>query len=120
MVYSGIELERKIPFHDVLIHATVITKKGQRMSKSLDTGIDPSDLIENYGSDATRFGLAWQISESQDMRFGEEDTLAGKKFCNKIWNASRFVLGQLDKKRNLIFLANQDQLVKKIKKFLNH
>ena len=118
MVYSGIELEKKIPFHDVLIHATVITKKGQRMSKSLDTGIDPSDLIENYGSDATRFGLAWQISESQDMRFGEEDTLAGKKFCNKIWNASRFVLGQLDKKRKFDISRKPRPISKEDKKIL--
>jgi len=92
MVYSGLALVKKPPFKDVLIHATVVTKGGQRMSKSLGTGIDPMELIEKYGADATRFGLAWQISDAQDMRFGEEDILAGKKFCNKIWNASRFVL----------------------------
>jgi len=95
MVYSGLGLAKKNPFGDVLIHATVITKDGRRMSKSLGTGIDPLTLVDSFGADATRFGLAWQVSESQDMRFGETDTLAGKKFCNKIWNASRFVLGQL-------------------------
>jgi valyl-tRNA synthetase len=92
MVYSGAALVKKLPFRDVLIHATVITQGGQRMSKSLGTGVDPIELIEKYGADATRFGLAWQISDAQDMRFGEADILAGKKFCNKIWNASRFVL----------------------------
>jgi len=92
MVYSGAALTKKLPFKDVIIHATVITKEGQRMSKSLGTGIDPLKLVEKYGADATRFGLAWQISETQDMRFGEDDILAGKKFCNKIWNATRFVL----------------------------
>ena len=92
MVYSGAALTKKLPFKDVIIHATVITKEGRRMSKSLGTGIDPLELVEKYGADATRFGLAWQISEAQDMRFGENDILAGKKFCNKIWNASRFVL----------------------------
>ncbi|MFH1990562.1 MAG: valine--tRNA ligase [Patescibacteria group bacterium] len=97
MVYSGLALVKKLPFKNVLIHATVITKGGQRMSKSLGTGIDPMELIEKYGADATRFGLAWQISDAQDMRFGEEDILAGKKFCNKIWNASRFVLLQTEK-----------------------
>ncbi|MFH0792262.1 MAG: class I tRNA ligase family protein, partial [bacterium] len=97
MVYSGLALVKKPPFKNVLIHATVITKDGQRMSKSLGTGIDPMELIEKYGADATRFGLAWQISDAQDMRFGEEDILAGKKFCNKIWNASRFVLLQTEK-----------------------
>ena len=98
MVYSGLALIKKPPFKDVLIHATVITKGGQRMSKSLGTGVDPMELIEKYGADATRFGLAWQISDAQDTRFGEEDILAGKKFCNKIWNASRFVLQNVNAK----------------------
>ncbi|MDP2946098.1 MAG: valine--tRNA ligase, partial [bacterium] len=98
MVYSGAALTKKLPFKDVIIHATVITKEGQRMSKSLGTGIDPLELVEKYGADATRFGLAWQISETQDMRFGENDILAGKKFCNKIWNASRFVLQNVNLK----------------------
>ena len=95
MVFSGLELDGEIPFSDVIIHATVITKEGKRMSKSLGTGVDPMDLIEKYGADATRFGLVWQASESQDMRFGEGDILAGKKFCNKIWNAARFVLQEI-------------------------
>jgi valyl-tRNA synthetase len=96
MVFSGVSLVKKIPFTDVLIHATVITKDGQRMSKSLGTGIDPIAMVEKYGSDATRFGLAWQASELQDMRFGESDILAGKKFCNKVWNAARFILLMTD------------------------
>ena len=103
MVYSGAALTRKLPFKDVIIHATVITKEGQRMSKSLGTGIDPLELVEKYGADATRFGLAWQISETQDMRFGENDILAGKKFCNKIWNASRFVLLQIGNNKSPAF-----------------
>lgn len=96
MVYSGLDLVDDIPFRNVIIHATVITKDGKRMSKSLGTGINPLELVEKYGADATRFGLAWQVSESQDMRFGEGDILAGKKFCNKLWNASRFTLSQLE------------------------
>jgi len=98
MVYSGLALVKKPPFKNVLIHATVVTKGGQRMSKSLGTGIDPMELIEKYGADATRFGLAWQVSDAQDTRFGEEDILAGKKFCNKIWNASRFVIQNVNVK----------------------
>jgi len=94
MVFSGMELTKKIPFEHVIIHATIATKEGQRMSKSLGTGIDPIDMIEKYGADATRFGLAWQAGESQDMRFGEGDILAGKKFCNKLWNASRFIMAE--------------------------
>ena len=82
----------KIPFKNVIIYATVLTKDGKRMSKSLGTGIDPLELIEKYGADALRLGLAWQISELQDLRFDESNIVAGKKFCTKIWNAARFIL----------------------------
>ncbi len=126
MVYSGAALAKKLPFKDVIIHATVITKEGQRMSKSLGTGIDPLELVEKYGADATRFGLAWQISETQDLRFGEDDILAGKKFCNKIWNASRFVLIQTEKseirnsefEKNLKFKIENSKLTTADKKIL--
>ena len=66
------------------------------MSKSLGTGIDPIELIEKYGADATRFGLIYQAMGGQDIRFNEDILVTGKKFCNKIWNASRFVLMQLE------------------------
>ncbi len=92
MVFSSYEFLNIRPFKDVYIHATVLTREGKRMSKSLGTGIDPLELIEKYGSDATRFGLIWQAMGGQDIRFAEEHFLAGKKFCNKMWNASRFVL----------------------------
>jgi len=95
MIFSGIEFMGKIPFPKVYIHPTVLTKSGQRMSKSLGTGIDPIEMIEKYGADATRFGLSWQLTGLQDIRFGEEDIIMGKKFCNKIWNATRFVLSQI-------------------------
>jgi valyl-tRNA synthetase len=62
------------------------------MSKSLGTGIDPLGLIEKYGADATRFGMIYQNLGNQDIRFNEDAMLTGKKFCNKIWNAARFVL----------------------------
>jgi len=93
MIFSGMEFMKKIPFRDVYIHATVLTKEGKRMSKSLGTGIDPLGLIEKYGADATRFGIIWQETGAQDIHFGEEAIIAGKKFCNKFWNAARFVLG---------------------------
>lgn len=92
MIFSGIEFMKKIPFSKVYIHPTVLTKEGRRMSKSLGIGVDPIDLIEKYGADATRFGIAWQITGIQDIRFGEENLQMGKKFCNKIWNATRFIL----------------------------
>ena len=97
MVFSSMEFNKKIPFEDVIIHPTVLTKEGKRMSKSLGTGIDPIDLIEKYGADALRFGLSWELTGLQDIRFSENNIIAGKKFCNKLWNASRFVLQQIGK-----------------------
>ena len=94
MIFSGKEFMQKEPFKDVYIHATVLTREGKRMSKSLGTGIDPVNLIEKYGADATRFGISWQIMGGQDIRFVEDNIIMGRKFCNKLWNASRFVLLQ--------------------------
>jgi valyl-tRNA synthetase len=95
MIFSGMEFTARVPFHTVYIHPTVLTKDGERMSKSLGTGIDPINLIEKYGADATRFGISWQLMGGQDIRFVEDNIVMGKKFCNKLWNASRFVLMQL-------------------------
>jgi valyl-tRNA synthetase len=94
MAFSGLELTGKTPFKDVIIHATILTSQGKRMSKSLGTGLDPMDFIEKYGSDAARFALIWQSMGSQDIHWSEEALVAGRKFLNKIWNASRFVLAQ--------------------------
>ncbi len=94
MIFSGEEFMKKIPFKTVLIHPTVLTREGKRMSKSLGTGIDPMVLIEKYGADATRFGIAYQITGGQDLKFIEDNIVMGRKFCNKLWNASRFVLMQ--------------------------
>jgi len=95
MIFSGLEFVKKPPFQDVIIHATILTKEGKRMSKSLGTGINPLELVEKYGADATRFGLIYQAMGQQDIRFSEEDIVMGQRFANKIWNASRFVLQQI-------------------------
>jgi valyl-tRNA synthetase len=95
MIFSGLEFTGKAPFKDVYIHPTVLTKDGQRMSKSLGTGINPLGLIEQFGADATRFGIAYQVTGNQDVKFSQDNIFMGKKFCNKIWNASRFVCGQI-------------------------
>jgi valyl-tRNA synthetase len=92
MIFSGLELAGEKPFSDVIIHATILNKEGKRMSKSLGTGVDPMILIEKYGADATRFGLIWQSMGGQDIRWAEEHVMAGKKFANKIWNITRFIL----------------------------
>ncbi len=92
MVFSSYEFTGKRPFRDVIIHPTILTRDGKRMSKSLGTGIDPIGLIERYGADATRFGIVYQMMGGQDIHFGEDAIMAGKKFANKLWNISRFVL----------------------------
>ncbi|MBI5147845.1 MAG: valine--tRNA ligase [Parcubacteria group bacterium] len=91
MIFSGREFMDKEPFKKVLIHGTILTKEGKRMSKSLGTGIDPLSLIDSYGADAVRFGIIWQATGNQDIRWDEAAVIAGKKFANKLWNASRFV-----------------------------
>ncbi len=95
MIMTSLEFTGGIPFEEVLVHATVLDVEGRRMSKSLGTGVDPLELITEYGSDATRFSLLYQCAADQDIRFGEERTEMARNFCNKIWNASRFVLMNL-------------------------
>ncbi|MCW3095297.1 MAG: valyl-tRNA synthetase [Chthonomonadaceae bacterium] len=85
-----------LPFRDVYVHATVLDEKGERMSKSKGNGIDPIDLIEKYGADATRFSLLQQAGKNQDIKYSEQRTDLAGNFCNKLWNASRFVLMNLD------------------------
>ncbi len=107
MIFSGEEFMKKIPFSDVIIHATILTQEGKRMSKSLGTGIDPIKLIEKYGADATRFGIAYQIMGGQDIRFVEDNITMGEKFCNKIWNATRFLLENIEKSNSKFKNLNQ-------------
>ncbi len=120
MIFSGIEFTKKIPFKDVYIHSTILTKEGKRMSKSLGTGVDPINLVDDYGADATRFGIAYQIMGGQDMRFVKDNIVMGKKFCNKIWNASRFVLQQtgITKKQETITKPKNQNLTAADKKIL--
>jgi len=94
MIFSGLEFTNEKPFSNIIIHPTVMAKDGRRMSKSLGTGIDPLILIDKYGADAVRFGLIYQMMGGQDMKFDESHLLAGKKFANKLWNISRFVITQ--------------------------
>lgn len=99
MIFSGMEFMKKPPFKDVYIHATVLTRDGQRMSKSLGTGIDPLKLVDEFGADATRFGIAYQVMGNQDIKFITDNILMGKKFSNKIWNATRFVTSRTSGKK---------------------
>ncbi|MCL5942768.1 MAG: valine--tRNA ligase [Actinobacteria bacterium] len=91
MIMMGLEFAGDIPFRHVIVHPTILAADGRRMSKSLGTGVDPLELIEEYGADATRFGLVY-MSSVQDVRFSPERIEMGRNFANKIWNASRLVL----------------------------
>jgi valyl-tRNA synthetase len=96
MIMDGIDFRGDVPFSDVIIHPTVFNAEGKRMSKSLGTGVDPLDLMEHYGADGMRFGLMLQVTGNQDIKFAEDKLLSSRNFANKIWNASRFVLMNLD------------------------
>jgi valyl-tRNA synthetase len=96
MIMTGIHFRGKVPFRDVIIHPTVFNAEGRRMSKSLGTGVDPLDLMDHYGADGMRFGLMLQVTGNQDIKFAEDKLLSSRNFANKIWNASRFVLMNLE------------------------
>jgi valyl-tRNA synthetase len=95
MIMTGLDFMGEVPFRDVYIHATVLDERGERMSKSKGIGVDPLDMIEKYGADALRFSLLQQAGKNQDIRFSEERVRLAGQFCNKLWNASRFVLMNL-------------------------
>ncbi len=95
MIFSGMEQMKKEPFETVFIHGLVRDSQGRKMSKSLGNGIDPLEMAEKYGADALRFNLITGNSPGNDMRFYVEKCEAMRNFCNKIWNASRFVMMNL-------------------------
>ncbi len=96
MMFSALEQTGKVPFKHVFIHGLVRDSQGRKMSKSLGNGIDPLEIISTYGADALRFTLATGNSPGNDMRFYTERVEASRNFANKIWNASRFLLMNLD------------------------
>ncbi|WP_339196960.1 valine--tRNA ligase [Aeribacillus sp. FSL k6-2211] len=96
MIFQGLEFTGKRPFKDVLIHGLVRDSEGRKMSKSLGNGVDPMDVIDKYGADSLRYFLATGSSPGQDLRFSFEKVEAVWNFANKIWNASRFVLMNLN------------------------
>lgn len=96
MIFQGLEFTGERPFKDVLIHGLVRDEQGRKMSKSLGNGIDPMEVIEKYGADAMRFFLSTGSAPGQDLRFSMEKVESTWNFINKIWNASRFVLMNMD------------------------
>ncbi|MHC4848248.1 MAG: valine--tRNA ligase [Planctomycetota bacterium] len=95
MVMAGYEFLGKCPFQDCYIHANILDAQGRKMSKSLGNGIDPRDMIDQYGADAMRFTLAILTTEGQDVKLAPTKFELGRNFMNKIWNAARFVLGSV-------------------------
>lgn len=99
MVFSGYEYTGKAPFNKVLIHGLVRDAQGRKMSKSLGNGIDPLEIIDQYGADALRLTLITGNAPGNDMRFYMERVEASRNFANKVWNASRFIMMNLEKAR---------------------
>ena len=97
MVFSGLEQTGKEPFHTVLIHGLVRDSQGRKMSKSLGNGIDPLEVIDKYGADALRMTLITGNAPGNDMRFYWERVEASRNFANKVWNASRFIMMNIEK-----------------------
>ena len=101
MMFSGIEHTGRVPFDTVLIHGLVRDSQGRKMSKSLGNGVDPLEVIDNYGADALRFSLATGNSPGNDMRYIPERVEASRNFANKIWNAARFIIMNLENDREI-------------------
>ena len=100
MIFSGMEQMQEEPFHTVFIHGIVRDSLGRKMSKSLGNGIDPLEIVGKYGADALRYNLITGNSPGNDMRFYVEKCEAMRNFCNKLWNASRFVMMNLTIEKN--------------------
>ena len=96
MVFSALETTGEVPFHDVYVHGLVRDAQGRKMSKSLGNGIDPLEIIDQYGADALRFMLTTGITPGNDMRFKTDRLESARNFANKLWNASRFVIMNLE------------------------
>ncbi len=96
MIFSGLHYTNKIPFENVYIHGLVRDSQGRKMSKSLGNGVDPIEVIENYGTDALRFSLTQNISAGNDMRYMPEKLETARNFANKLWNAAKFVNMYID------------------------
>ena len=117
MIFSGLEHMDKKPFSTVFIHGLVRDAQGRKMSKSLGNGIDPLEIIKNYGADALRYALATGNSPGNDMRFSDEKIEAARNFANKLWNASRFV--RMNLTIDEIKLPTPDKLAAEDKWILN-
>ena len=129
MVFQSLEFTKQRPFKDCLIHGLIRDKEGRKMSKSLGNGVDPMDVIEEYGCDSLRYFLTTSSAPGQDLRYDEEKVKSTWNFINKLWNASRFVLMNIEdlkevKLENLNIhdkwiLTKYEETIKKVKKHMD-
>lgn len=115
MIFSALEITDEIPFSEVFIHGLILDSKGRKMSKSLNNGVDPLEIIENYGADTLRFMISTGNTPGNDMRFQNERLESTRNFLNKIWNASRFALMNLEDyngEKNEIELSLADKWIR--------
>jgi valyl-tRNA synthetase len=96
MIMAGLEFTGKAPFRDICIHGLIRDKQGRKMSKSLGNGLDPQELVDEFGADALKFTLAYMCAQGQDLLVDKESFKMGSKFANKVWNASRYILMNLE------------------------
>jgi valyl-tRNA synthetase len=101
MIMASLEFTGKVPFRDIYMHGLIRDKQGRKMSKSLGNGLDPLELVDEYGADALKFTLAFMCAQGQDILIDKESFKLGSRFANKIWNASRYILMNLEG-RNLV------------------
>ncbi len=129
MTFQGLEFLNKRPFEHCIIHGLIRDKEGRKMSKSLGNGIDPMDMAEKYGADALRFYLTTAVSNGMDLKFDEEALKSTWNFINKLWNASRFVLMNIEDLSNESFenltktdkwiLSKYNKTIKNVTKFMD-
>ncbi len=130
MTFEGLHFTGKRPFKDCLIHGLIRDKQGRKMSKSLGNGVDPMDVIDTYGADALRFFLTTSSAAGTDLRYDEEKVKASWNFINKLWNASRFVLMNIEDLNALNFdnlkmedkwiLTSLNNTIKSVTKNMEH
>ncbi|SNX55072.1 valine--tRNA ligase [Thermoanaerobacterium sp. RBIITD] len=106
MIFMSLEFMKEVPFKHVLIHGLVRDSQGRKMSKSLGNGIDPLEIIDKYGADTLRFTLITGNAPGNDMRFSDDKVEASRNFANKLWNASRYVLLNLNSDDTALYLEN--------------
>jgi valyl-tRNA synthetase len=99
MIMAGLEFTGKAPFRDIFLTGLICDKQGRKMSKSLGNGLDPLDLVDEFGADALRFTLAFMCAQGQDILIDKDAFKLGSKFANKVWNASRYILMNLEGRR---------------------